>query len=664
MKKFFSFMAVAALTLGFTACEDIPSPYEIFEEIVDGDEKDIYYESTGLYTGWSLVAVGENQPWSQGSSYTQATGYQKWDASSETKSNKEVKGYLISPSFKTKAESGKVCFSFDNTVRYTDKVKGWENNHRIYVSADYQDGGDFDAATWELIDWKSTESPYSDWTVYTSGNIALPEKYVNKENVHLAFYFYAPASSSTTWELMNFVIEEGEADYVGTGFSPEGPEGPDTPAAEPVGTGTKEDPYNVAATIDFVNKLAKNTKSDPVYIKGIVKKFKSGEEPGNSFGNATFYIVDSEGASEDFYCYRVMGPGNKSFTSADQLKVGDEVVIYGPLTLYSSDYGDTPETVQKECYVYSINGKEDGGTPTPIPGGEAKGSGTADDPFNVAGILAFGKAGNYSNDNLSKEVYVKGIVSKVATFTEKYGNINYYISEDGKTGGEEFYVYGGLGLNGAKFTSINELHAGAEVVVAGQVTIYNGTVEFTHSNKIISISNNEGGNTGGEVNPGGGDPVVVGNTVKYDFSNLAFENAASLDGKTVEIGGVKFTFAKGEGKTAPAYYTGAYAAARIYASNTLAIQAPSTIKNIVFNVTEPSNGKNFNGNTTATATSGTLSWPSNVQFVLGGVNASNVTICNYCEGNSGGTQMRIKGIEIEYADAASARRAAQRARRK
>ena len=658
MKKIFSMMAACALAMGFTACESIPSPYEIFDEIIGGEETDIYYESAACYTGWNLelgsAQTVQYNPWSQGSSYTQATGYQKWDGS-DAKSNKEAEGFLVSPKFKTTAKDNNVVFSFDYCIGYANNDKDFAKHTKIYVSKTYNDGT-VDLNDWEEINWTATHTS-TDWTLANTGNIALPAEYMNQDNVHLAFWFYAPAAGSATFEIKNFVIETGVAgeqpDQPGEGVS-----------GEPAGDGSQANPFNVAATIDFVNKLQKNAKSDPVYIKGIVKKFKAGEEPGNQYGNATFYIVDSDDAAEDFYCYRVMGPGNKNFTSADQLKVGDEVVVYGPLTLYSSDYGDTPETVQKECYVYSINGKveEGGNTDTPTPGGEAKGSGTAADPFNVAGILAFGKEGNYSNDNPSKEVYVKGIVSKVVKFDDRYGQINYYISEDGKTGGEEFYVYGGLGVDGAKFTSAADLNVGANVVVCGKVTVYNGTIEFNYGSKIISITNNEGGNTGGEVTPGG-DPVVVGNTVKYDLSNLAFENAASLDGQTVEIGGVKFTFAKGEGKTAPAYYTGTYAAARIYASNTLAIVAPNTMKNIVFNVTEPSSGKNYNGNTTATATSGTLSWPSNTQFVLGGVNAASVTICNYFEGNSGGTQMRIKGIEIEYVDAASARRAAQRARK-
>lgn len=661
MKKIYSFLAAAALAMGFTACSDIPSPYEIIDEIIGGEDKDIFYESAACYTGWNLE-LGADQtvqynPWSQGASYTQATGYQKWDGS-DTKSNKEAEGFLVSPKFRTTAKDNNVVFSFDYCIGYANNDKDFAKHTKIYVSKTYE-GGAVNLADWTEINWVPTHTS-TDWTLANTGNIAIPAEFMNQENVHLAFWFYAPAGGSATFEIKNFVIETGVA-----GEQPEQPGG-DTPAGEAVGSGTQSDPFNVAATIDFVNKLEKNTKSEPVYIKGIVKKFKAGEEPGNSYGNATFYIVDSEDAAVDFYCYRVMGPGNKNFTSADQLKVGDEVVIYGPLTLYSSDYGDTPETVQKECYVYSVNGKvtEGGNTDTPdtpTPGGEAKGDGSQANPYNVAAVLkaASALAADASTD---KEVYFTGIICDTPNVdTGNYGNATFHISDDGKDA-NSFYVFRCYDLDNQKFTAADKIKKGDKVTLCGLLTNYKGNTPETVANKayLVKIEKGEGGTTGGEVNPGGGDPVVVGNTVKYDLTNLNFENAASLDGQTVEIGGVKFTFAKGEGKTAPAYYTGAYAAARIYASNTLSIVAPSTMKNIVFNVTDPSSGKNYNGNTTATATSGTLSWPSNTQFVLGGVNAASVTICNYFEGNSGGTQMRIKGIEIEYVDAASARRAARR----
>ncbi|MBR1593499.1 MAG: hypothetical protein IJ659_01835 [Alloprevotella sp.] len=208
MKKILSFLATAAVAFAFTACDDVPAPYSI-NDSGEGTNTGFSYVSNNLLAGWSLKAVdGKEQPWSQGNSYTQATGYQKWDGADQ-KSNKEVEGWLISPAFNT-AGTENVKLSFDYTIKYTNNVADWKNFHKVYVSKDYN-GADVNAATWTELNVNLVESPYSDWTLYTSGQIQIPEEFVGAENLRVAFWFYAPAASSTTWELQNFRIEEGIA---------------------------------------------------------------------------------------------------------------------------------------------------------------------------------------------------------------------------------------------------------------------------------------------------------------------------------------------------------------------------------------------------------------------------------------------------------------------
>lgn len=208
MKKFLSFFATLALALGFTACEDVPAPFAINDE--GGTQTGFYYMSNNLSSGWTLKEVeGKGQPWSQGSSYVQATGFQKWDGADQ-KSNKEVEGWLISPAFNT-AGAQKLKFSFDYTIKYTNNVPNtWKGNHKVLASKDYN-GIDINSATWTEINVNLVESPHSDWTLYTSGEVQLPDEFVGAENLRIAFWFYAPASGSTTWELQNFKLEEGEA---------------------------------------------------------------------------------------------------------------------------------------------------------------------------------------------------------------------------------------------------------------------------------------------------------------------------------------------------------------------------------------------------------------------------------------------------------------------
>lgn len=374
MKKIFSIMAVAALTMGFAACESIPSPYEIFDEIVNGDAEDIYYESSACYTGWNLE-LGSTQtiqynPWSQGSSYTQATGYQKWDGA-DSKSNKEAEGFLVSPKFKTTAKDNNVVFSFDYCIGYAQNDKDFAKHTKLYVSKTYTDGP-IDLSQWEQIDWVPTHTS-TDWTLANTTNIALPADYQNQDNVHLAFWFYAPAGGSATFEIMNFVMETGETQYVGGGITPDTP---DTPSIDAKGSGTAADPFNVAGIIAYTSKLAADVNSDKeVYFTGIVKNFKSGEEPGNQYGNATFYIID-EGGSEDFYCFRVLGKDGKKFTEgADAPAVGDKVTIRGLVVNYK---GNTPETVTGKAYVEDIvkgegSGNTPGGEDTPVVDADTNG---------------------------------------------------------------------------------------------------------------------------------------------------------------------------------------------------------------------------------------------------------------------------------------------------
>ena len=121
------------------------------------------------------------------------------------------------------------------------------------------------------------------------------------------------------------------------------------------------------------------------------------------------------------------------------------------------------------------------------------GSGTVADPYNVAGLMQ-AVANLESGASMSQEVVVKGIVSQVKNdLNPDFGNLSYYISDNGKTT-EQFYVYRGLGLNGEKFTSNEQVAIGDVVVVQGTVKNYNGTLEFDQNkSKLLSTTNTGGG---------------------------------------------------------------------------------------------------------------------------------------------------------------------------
>ena len=160
---------------------------------------------------------------------------------------------------------------------------------------------------------------------------------------------------------------------------------------------------------------------------------------------------------------------------------------------------------------------------------EPSGSGTVDDPYNVAGLIK-AVANLAAGTSTSTELVVKGIVSQVKNdLNPDYGNLSYYISDDGKTT-EQFYVYRGLGLNGEKFTSNEQVAIGDVVVVQGTVKNYNGTLEFDQNkSKLLSTTNTSGG--GGETVDILGDVTFYEETLdgaQGDFTIRDIEKPSAL----------------------------------------------------------------------------------------------------------------------------------------
>ena len=285
------------------------------------------------------------------------------------------------------------------------------------------------------------------------------------------------------------------------------------PAGEAKGKGTLEDPYNPAGATAAVANLTWTSNEDyqatgEVYVKGKISRIadKGTFTGGGSYGNASFYISEDGTQNGEFYCFRILYLGNKKYESGQtDIKVGDEVIVCGQLMNYR---GNTPETVAGKAYLYSLNGKSDGGgggTPT----GEAKGSGTQADPYNPAGAsAAVANLTWTSNDDYqaTDEVYVKGKISRIAdkgTFTEggSYGNASFYISEDGTQNGE-FYCYRILYLGNKKYESgQTDIKVGDEVIIYGKLMNYRGNTPETVAGKAYIYSLNGKTEGGGEEKP-------------------------------------------------------------------------------------------------------------------------------------------------------------------
>ena len=281
----------------------------------------------------------------------------------------------------------------------------------------------------------------------------------------------------------------------------------------PSGTGTAADPYNVAAARAAVKGLTWTSnevyeKTGVVYVKGKISRIADNGtfSQSGTFGNATFYISDDGSPSSELYAYRILYLGNKKYTSGTDIKVGDEVVICGELMNYR---GNTPETVANSAYLYSLNSEGEGGGGGG-ESGDAAGTGTESDPYNVAGALNAVKDFTWTSNEVYDKtgtVYVKGKISRIAsggTFTEggTYGNASFYISDDGKES-NEFYCFRILYLENKKFEAgQTDIKVGDEVVICGELMNYRGNTPETVANKAYLYSLNSSGGGGGGDTPG------------------------------------------------------------------------------------------------------------------------------------------------------------------
>lgn len=409
-----------------------------------------------------------------------------------------------------------------------------------------------------------------------------------------------------------------------------------TPAGEPKGSGTLEDPYNIPGVLNFIATLGSDKESSQVYVKGKISNIK--EQYGTQFGNGTFYISDDGEASNEFYIYRALYLGNKPYANGDtQIKKGDEVIICGSVVNFR---GNTPETVQNKAYLYSLNGKTEGGgtDPQPQPTGEAKGDGTEANPFNSVAANAFASA-LASGAESDRDVYIAGkVVAIKEQFGTQYGNATFWISDDG-TSTDQFLVYRALYLGNVSYTSGDLLQKGDDVVICGRLTNYMGNTPETSQGKawLVSMKHNE------SETPQGGGGEVSGNTITVDIPTMGYENEQAVTTVTL-TDGTTLTFGAGTNRNAPKYYNSG-TAIRMYPTNTLTVRAANgkTLASIVLTCS----ANNAEGNVTASP--GTVA-VNGMDVSVSSINAASTTITNTHTGTGAASQLRISKMVITYAE--------------
>ena len=417
------------------------------------------------------------------------------------------------------------------------------------------------------------------------------------------------------------------------------------------GTGTAADPYNSVAVANYCKTLEAGVESDKeVYIKGKVVSIK--EQFSTSFGNGSFYIADDE-TSEKFYIFRSLYLGNRKWTTNDpELKEGDEVVVCAKVMNYM---GNTPETVANKTYLVSLNGKTAGGTTPDTPtAGEAKGDGTAANPFNSVAAQKY-TAALEAGVVTDKEFYIKGKVQSVKEqFSAAFGNGSFYIADDANS--TQFYSFRIYYFGGEKWKEGDmTLKEGDEIVVCAKLVNYMGnTPETNQGGKLISVNGKTSGEGGGTPDtPSKPDTPATGEGLTIDGTTVTLSNAAATTtGTSVELNlntlglanqaaveTVKFsdgstvTFDANGQENGPKFYTNTKGV-RVYANNKLIFKGIKKIKQIVMTC-DSYNGINYVGNATAT-----------IEFSDKTATYTNL----YTESTGGGVQLRVKTIKIIYAE--------------
>lgn len=310
-------LVLAAAALTFTSCEDVPMPYDKptpaggTEVIGDAYLSAAFDKDLSPFS--AVTPQGTAWTWDS-HKYAKATGYDN-----ATKVTTPSNAYLVSAPIDL-GKSQKSFVKFDYILRYytnNGSPKAGVTN-RVVITDKYT--GDPTTTEWTTLLDGSNMTEGTDWNTWYTAQVALPAQFVGKKDVVVAFH-YTCESNSATWEVRNFSLQEGE---------PKEEPKPDQPGTLPEGAqgdGTEANPYNAIAA----NALSLTSKATGVYVKGIVSQV---DEISTQYGNATYYISEDGTTKNQFYVFRSYGLNGERFTSEDQLKVGQSVVVRGNFTTY------------------------------------------------------------------------------------------------------------------------------------------------------------------------------------------------------------------------------------------------------------------------------------------------------------------------------------------
>ena len=274
MKKIYSsMMAIAIAAFTFTACEDVPEPYNNPYDSLKPDEPEVVIEPAGEGTA--------EAPYNVAAVIKACEGLADGSFLNDSK-DIYVTGVVT--------ETTEISTQYGNATYYiSDNAKG---SNRFYVyrgklldNADVK--ADTDLQVGDSVTVCGKIKNYKGTMEFDQGN-------------YLTFY------------------KKGE------GGSTEQPDAP----------GTLEAPLTVAQALAYIDNLGADKQSPVGYVKG---KIVAVSEISTSYGNATYTISDDGTDANTLQIYRGLGLGGEKFTSEDAIKAGDIVVVSGKLVNFKGN---------------------------------------------------------------------------------------------------------------------------------------------------------------------------------------------------------------------------------------------------------------------------------------------------------------------------------------
>lgn len=336
-------LMMAAFTL--TGCEDVPAPYDIPEGGVGGGGETTLPEGTYLEADFttslgkfkSESAEGDGSiKWDINYSSACITGYADWDGSG-TKTNKAGVTFLVSPEVDlTKATEAYV--ELNHAMRYENG--DINTNNSLLITDNYT--GDVKTTAWTQIKYPTTGLNGAQFDFVTS-KANIPAEFMGKKVV--VALRHTCAAKSSTWEVKQMSVLAGKVDETT-------PDTPVTPAVNPQGKGTADDPYNVDAALKYIADGGDATAD--VYVKGKISKVV---KYNTQYKNINYNIVD-EKSGQELQVYAGLGLNGAEFHALTDIKVGQVVVICGHLTVFNGT-----KQFDKNSKIVSITGE--GEAPSP-----------------------------------------------------------------------------------------------------------------------------------------------------------------------------------------------------------------------------------------------------------------------------------------------------------